>query len=148
METTNDLAYLLAVSDYVSLHLPATPETRGLIGEARAARDEADRVPDQHGARRADRRGGAERALEEGWIAGAALDVLAEEPARAGHPLPRLDNAIVTPHAGFYSEPAIADLATRAAGNVAAVLRGELPPTVVNPAVVDLPAYRLGRALG
>jgi D-3-phosphoglycerate dehydrogenase len=148
VETTNDLAYLLAVSDYVSLHLPATPETRGLIGEEalRAMKPTAYLINTARGALIDE--AALERALEEGWIAGAALDVLAEEPARAGHPLPCLDNAIVTPHAGFYSEPAIADLATRAAGNVAAVLRGELPPTVVNPAVVDLPAYRLGRALG
>ena len=85
-----------------------------------------------------------ERALTEGWIAGAAIDVLGEEPARPGHPLLALDNAIVTPHAAFYSETAIAELATKAASNVAAVLRGEVPATVVNPSVLGSPAYRLG----
>ena len=51
---------------------------------------------------------------------------------------------IVTPHAAFYSEPAIEELVTRAAGNVASVLRGEVPAALVNPAVLDSPAYRLG----
>ena len=55
---------------------------------------------------------------------------------------------IVTPHAAFYSEPAIAELATKAARNVACVLRGELPATVVNPAVLRLPAYRLASGPG
>ena len=70
--------------------------------------------------------------------------MLAEEPARAGHPLLALENAIVTPHAAFYSEPAIEELATKAARNVASVLRGEVPSTLINPAVLETPAYRLG----
>ena len=51
---------------------------------------------------------------------------------------------IVTPHAAFYSETAIAELQTKAATNVASVLTGSLPPTVVNPGVRDRPAYRAG----
>jgi D-3-phosphoglycerate dehydrogenase len=143
-ETTNDLTHLLSESDYVSLHAPATPETQGLIGEAelRAMKPTAYLINTSRGALIDEE--ALERALEEGWIAGAAIDVLVQEPARPDHPLLRLDNAIVTPHAAFYSEPAIAELATKAARNVASVLRGEVPSTVVNPSVLDLPGYRLG----
>jgi D-3-phosphoglycerate dehydrogenase len=84
------------------------------------------------------------RALKERWIAGAALDVLRTEPPPADHPLLALDNVIVTPHAAFYSETAIAELQAKAATNVARVLTGYLPHTVVNPDVRDRPAYRAG----
>ena len=52
-------------------------------------------------------------------------------------------NVIVTPHAGFYSEAAIAELQTKAARNVATVLRGEVPATIVNPSVLEQPNCRL-----
>ena len=84
------------------------------------------------------------RALEERWIAGAALDVLCQEPPSADHPLLTLDNVIVTPHAAFYSKTAIAELQTKAATNVVRVLTGSLPHSVVNPAVRDRAAYRAG----
>jgi D-3-phosphoglycerate dehydrogenase len=145
VETTGDLAHLLATSDYVSLHAPATPATNGLIAEAelRAMKPTAYLINTSRGALVDE--DALVRALGEGWIAGAALDVLGVEPARADHPLLALDNAIVTPHAAFYSEAAIAELETKAARNVASVLRGEVPATIVNPAVLDLPAYRLGQ---
>ncbi|MDX6619130.1 MAG: D-3-phosphoglycerate dehydrogenase / 2-oxoglutarate reductase [Gaiellales bacterium] len=143
-ETTDDLGHLLAVSDYVSLHAPATPATRGLIGEAqlRRMKSTAYLVNTSRGSLIDE--DALLVALRDGWISGAALDVLAEEPARAGHPLLALDNAIVTPHAAFYSATAIAELQTKAARNVASVLRGEVPATIVNPGVLELPAYRLG----
>lgn len=148
VELTDDLADVLSSSDYVSLHAPATAETRGLVGEGalRAMKPGAYLINTSRGALIDER--ALERALREGWIAGAALDVLAEEPARPGHPLLALDNLIVTPHAAFYSEPAIAELATKAARNVACALRGEPPATVVNPAVLRLPAYRLASGPG
>ncbi len=144
VDLTDDLAEVLSISDYVSLHAPATAQTRGLIGEAelRAMKPGAYLINTSRGALIDER--ALERALTEGWIAGAALDVLAEEPPPQSHALLALGNVIVTPHAAFYSEPAIAELATKAARNVLSVLRGEVPTTLVNPAVLDVPAYRLG----
>jgi D-3-phosphoglycerate dehydrogenase len=55
-----------------------------------------------------------------------------------------LDNVIVTPHAAFYSDTAIAELQAKAATNVASVLSGSLPTTVVNPGVRDRAGYRAG----
>lgn len=146
VELTDDLDRLLAESDYVSLHAPATPETAGLIGEAqlRRMKPTAYLVNTSRGALVDEE--ALHRALTEGWIAGAALDVLRQEPAPPDHPLLGLNNAIVTPHAAFYSETAIAELQTKAARNVASVLSGEVPATVVNPSVLAGEGFRLGRA--
>jgi D-3-phosphoglycerate dehydrogenase len=89
--------------------------------------------------------GALHRALSEGWIAGAALDVLSQEPPPADHPLLALDNVIATPHAAFYSETAIADLQAKAARHVAQALQGHLPDHIVNPAVLTQANCRLKR---
>ena len=81
--------------------------------------------------------------MRQHWIAGAALDVMASEPVPSDHPLLGLDNVIVTPHAAFYSEEAIADLRRRATTHVCIALGNELPPNVINMRVVDQPNYRL-----
>jgi D-3-phosphoglycerate dehydrogenase / 2-oxoglutarate reductase len=137
VERTDDLGRLLAESDYVSLHAPATAETRGLIGESalRAMKPTAYLVNTSRGALVDEE--ALVRALEEGWIAGAALDVLTVEPGDAGNPLMSLPNVIVTPHVAFYSEQAIEELQLKAASNVASVLSGTMPATIVNPAVLD-----------
>ncbi|MEZ5098548.1 MAG: C-terminal binding protein [Thermoleophilia bacterium] len=146
VRAAGSLEQLLAVSDYVSLHAPATPETRGLIGEAelRAMKPTAYLINTSRGALVDE--DALRRAVEAGWIAGAALDVLGEEPPVAGHPLLGLDGVIVTPHAGFYSEAAIAELSAKAARNVAEVLQGRVPEHVVDRAVLDGPSLRLRRA--
>jgi D-3-phosphoglycerate dehydrogenase len=131
------LEELLAASDFVTLHAPATRETRGLIGgrELRLMKPTAYLVNTSRGALVDE--AALARAVTEGWIAGAALDVLAVEPPADGNPLLGLDGVLVTPHAAFYSEEAVADLETRAAANVATVLSGRLPDAIVNPAVLD-----------
>src|SRR5262245_47650743 len=145
VHAADSLEALLMVADYVSLHAPATPETRGLIGEAelRVMKPTAYLINTSRGALVDE--DALVRAVQEGRIAGAALDVLGSEPPRSDHPLLHLDRVIVTPHAAFYSEAAIADLEARAARNVADVLSGRVPATVVNREVLDLPSLRLGR---
>ncbi len=71
-------------------------------------------------------------ALINGHLAGAGLDVLEEEPPGMDNELVKLDNVIVTPHAGFYSESSIKDLKTKWVQNVVKVLKGEEPHNVVN----------------
>jgi D-3-phosphoglycerate dehydrogenase len=145
VRAASDLEELLRLSDYVSLHAPATPETRGLIGEAelRRMKPTAYIVNTARGALIDE--DALRRAVEEGWIAGAALDVLSEEPPPRDHPLLGLERVIVTPHAAFLSETSITELSTRAARNVADVLCGRLPEAVVNRDVLDLPGCRLAR---
>ena len=77
------------------------------------------------------------RALNEGWIAGAGLDDLEEEPAkvrdwRADNPLFGLDNVVITPHAAYYSEEAISTARRFAAEEVVRVLTGQAPLSPVN----------------
>jgi D-3-phosphoglycerate dehydrogenase len=83
------------------------------------------------------------RALVEGWIAGAGLDVLGDEPPDPANPLLALENVIVTPHAAFYSEASIEELTRKAAERVAQVLRGETPCCVLNPGVLQRPDCRV-----
>jgi D-3-phosphoglycerate dehydrogenase len=142
---TNDLAALLAAADYVSLHAPSTPATRGLLDAQtlRRMKPTAWVINTSRGALIDE--AALHQALTEGWIAGAALDVLTQEPAAPDHPLLALDNTIITPHTAFYSEESTAELQTKAATQAAAFLRGETPPNIVNPGVVEQPNYRAGR---
>jgi D-3-phosphoglycerate dehydrogenase len=134
-QATNDLEFLLRQSDYVSIHTPLTPETRGMINaqRLRLMKPTAFLINTARGA--VIDEAALVMALREGWIAGAALDVLAEEPPAAGHPLLALDNVILTPHAAFYSTGAIAEMAQRATEHVAQALNNERPRHVVNPQV-------------
>ena len=142
-KATNDLEQLLGESDYVSIHVPLTPETKGLVNaEAlRKMKPTAYLINTSRGAIIDE--DALYRALQEGWIAGAGLDVLVDEPAMPANPLLSLDNVIVTPHAAFYSESAIHDLERKAAERVAQALRGEVPMNLVNPAVMHQPNCRL-----
>jgi D-3-phosphoglycerate dehydrogenase / 2-oxoglutarate reductase len=141
---TDDLEALLRQADYVSLHAPSTPGTRHMINETalRLMKPTAYLINTSRGALVDE--GALKVALRERWIAGAALDVLTTEPAPSDHPLLGLDNAVITPHAAFYSEEAIAEVQRRATFHVCLALSGNLPPNIVNPGVLDQPVYRLG----
>jgi D-3-phosphoglycerate dehydrogenase len=120
-------------ADYVSLHAPLTEETAGLIdADAVAAmRDRAILVNTGRGGLVDE--AALRTALDDGEIAAAGLDVLAEEPPAADHPLVGLDNCIVTPHAAWYSEEARDDLNAAVAANVGAALAGATPPNRIDP---------------
>jgi D-3-phosphoglycerate dehydrogenase len=128
---------LLGASDIVSIHCPLTSATRRLIGAAALRRMK----PTAFLVNTA--RGGVvdtevlAQALRERWIAGAALDVLEEEPMPAGHPLIGLDNVILNPHAGWYSEDSIVELKCKVATAVRRVLEGKLPEWVANPEALN-----------
>lgn len=127
-----DFDELLAASDAISLHLPLTEETRHLIGADQLGRMK----PGAYLLNTA--RGGLVdtaallRALDEGEIAGAALDVLEVEPPEKGDALVSHDRVIVTPHAAWYSEESYETLKSEAAREVVRVLSGERPRSPVN----------------
>ena len=129
------LPALLAESDYISVHVPLTPETRHMIGRAELAlvKPGAILVNTARGPV-LDERAVAD-ALRSGQLGGAGLDVFEEEPLPANSPLRQLDNVIFTDHAGWYSEESVVELKTKAARNAAAVLAGGRPPYPVNAVV-------------
>ncbi|MFN2203538.1 MAG: C-terminal binding protein [Caldilineaceae bacterium] len=142
-EAAASLEDLLGRADYVSLHAPLTPETYHMIDEAalRQMKPTAYLINTARGALVDEST--LLRALAEGWIAGAGLDVLASEPPETDNPLLSLDNVIVTPHAAFYSQAAVEELAYKASLHVAQALRGERPDNIVNPSVLKRDNYRL-----
>jgi D-3-phosphoglycerate dehydrogenase len=142
IRVTTSLPELLASADVVSLHVPLDASTRGIIGAAEltAMKDTAYLINTSRGA--LVDTAALVRALDVGVIAGAALDVTDPEPLPAGHPLRTHPAAIVTPHSAFYSDGSVAELAEKAARNVAQILRGQIPATIVNPEVLDSPRLR------
>ncbi len=127
-----DLATLLMESDYISVHVPLNDETRHMIGRAELALVKPGallvntaRGPVLDEAALFD-------ALRDGRLGGAGLDVFETEPLPADSPLRRLENVVLTDHAGWYSEESLVELKTKAARNVAAVLQGTEPPYPVN----------------
>jgi D-3-phosphoglycerate dehydrogenase len=131
-----DLLELAARSDFVSLHVPATDETTGMIDAAflAAMKPTAYLINAARGA--LVDQDALVAALEGGQIAGAGLDVFTPERLASDHPLLRCDRVLATPHTAFYSEESMAQLARLAAENVAAVLDGRRPAAVVNPEVL------------
>jgi D-3-phosphoglycerate dehydrogenase len=135
-----DLPVLLSASDYVSVHAPLTPQTRGLIGEAelRQMKPTAFLINTARGPIVTET--ALVKALQAGWIAGAALDVLETEPPPPTHPLVTLPQVILTPHVAFYSQESVQELQRKAAEDVARVLTGQpprnpvpLPPVAISP---------------
>ena len=125
-------------ADAISIHVPATPDTEGLIDATflRAMKPTAYLINTARGS--IVDSDALVTALRDGEIAGAGLDVFSPEPLSAEHPLLSLPNVIATPHTAFYSEQSVAQLAELAAQNVADVLAGRRPRWIVNPSVYDL----------
>jgi D-3-phosphoglycerate dehydrogenase / 2-oxoglutarate reductase len=121
------LQELLSECDLISLHVPLTPQTRGLIGAAELAMMKPGAVLVNTA------RGGLVdldallAALREGQIGAAALDVLDQEPPRADRFVSNLPNLLVTPHMAYYSEESIAESQRKAATQVIKVLTGVRP---------------------
>ena len=127
---------LLAASDFVSLHCPLTPETTHLIGAPELAKMKPHAILINTARGPVVDEAALVDALEENRIAGAGLDVYEEEPKL--HPgLIELDNATLLPHIGSATIETRTKMATIAAGNIVAFFKGEKPPTVVNPEVLE-----------
>ena len=122
---------LLERSDFVSLHVPLTPETHHLIGEPELRRMGAHAILINTARGPIVDERALVRALRAGWIAGAGLDVFEEEP-RLAPGLTELPNAVLAPHLGSATVTTRNRMAELAARNVVAALRGEpLPNPVV-----------------
>jgi len=120
-----DLETLLKTSDFMTIHLPLTAETQHLINRDRLSRMKptAYLIKDQ---------AALFDALVRGTIAGAAVDVLEQEPPDPADPLLRLPNIIITPHTSSWSNESAAYMRRQAAANVVTVLKGGMPGSIVN----------------
>ncbi len=126
-----DMDTLLKESDYISIHVPLTPETHHLIDEAalRKMKPTAYLVNTSRGP--VIDEAALARALKEKVIAGAGLDVFEEEPKI--HPdLLELENVVITPHIASATHETRNKMATMAATNLIEALRGNRPPNLVN----------------
>lgn len=124
---------LLAQSDFVSLHCPLTAETHHLIDERALRRMKRTAVLVNTARGSVVVTAALERALREGWIAAAALDVTDPEPLPPDHPLLELPNCLVVPHIGSATVRTRERMAVMTAENLLAGLRGERPPYCANP---------------
>lgn len=119
-------------ADYLSLHTPLTEATRGIINAPTLARlKPAARLINAARGALVDE-AALLAALDAGQLAGAALDVLAQEPPPPEHPLLHHPRVLVTPHSAWCSEEAEQELWDRAGADVARVLRGERPQWPAN----------------
>lgn len=127
-----ELDALWRESGIVSLHLPLTPETRHMVGEASLSRMRNDAIVINTA------RGGLidtkalARALVEKRIAGAGLDVFETEPLEADHPLRQAPNVLLTSHTAWYSAGSVPELQRKSAEAVVRAIRGEALVNVVN----------------
>jgi D-3-phosphoglycerate dehydrogenase len=124
---------LLEISDFVSIHAPLLPATRGLFNAEvfRKMKQGASLINTARGPLVDE--DALLAALDSGRLAGAALDVVAVEPLPKGSRLIGRDNVVLTPHTGFYSVEALNELQTKCAADVARVLSGEKPVYPVKP---------------
>ena len=134
---------LLDRSDFVSIHAALTPATRGLIGEPQLRRMKAGAhlVNTSRGAIVDE--GALVRALNEGWIAGAAIDAFVTEPLPPDHPLTTAPNLLLTPHQASFGLQTGRRVSEAAARALVDAREGRRPRWVVNPAVFESPALRL-----
>jgi phosphoglycerate dehydrogenase-like enzyme len=115
----DDLQELLARADFVSLHVPMSAETRGMIGREQLARMKPTAFLINVGRGNLVERDALVMALRERQIAGCGLDVYWEEPPDPGDPLLAMDSIVATPHVGGVTDEALSRIADR----VAAILK-------------------------
>ncbi|MCY3543821.1 MAG: C-terminal binding protein [Chloroflexi bacterium] len=128
---------MMSRSDYISLHTPLTDETRHIIDEnaLRLMKPNAYLINTSRGP--VVDEAALIKALQEGWIAGAGLDVLEKEPPDQDNPLLSMNNVILSPHSGHTSVLSLRIRTGRYGEEVATVLDGKKPRNLVNPQVLE-----------
>ena len=129
---------LLKESDFVTVHVPLTPETHHLINEERlrTMKKTACLVNTSRGPVVDEK--ALCKALKEGWIWAAGLDVWEKEPVDTNNPLLKLDNVTAAPHIASGSIATRTRMAVMAAENMVAILDGRVPPNLVNKEALEV----------
>ena len=143
VEPVTSLDELLERSDFVSMHAPLNGETHHMLSDAQFERMKKSALFINNGRGPTVDEAALIRALENGEIAGAALDVFEQEPVSTDNPLLQMDNVICTPHMASASARMGPESRRRLGRELAMCLTGSWPRSAVNPAV--LPKTNLGR---
>jgi len=132
-----NLDTLLRESDFISLHTPLTPETHNMIGyeEFKSMKPTSYFINTARG--RCVDEPALIRALQEGLIAGAGIDVTLHEPIEADNPLIKMPNVILTGHSAFYSMSSDKELFYKPMTQVVMALNGEWPLYGLNPEIKE-----------
>jgi D-3-phosphoglycerate dehydrogenase / 2-oxoglutarate reductase len=131
-----DLDTLLTEADIVSIHCPLTDETHHLLDERRLRLMQSRAILINTARGPIVDEAALVRALSEGWIAGAGLDVLEQEPPAPNHPFYGLSNVVLTPHISGYSDEYLANSWNQSVEAALDLARGRWPRSVVNRQVV------------
>jgi len=132
------LEELLRESDFVSIHVPLTKETYHMIGEKELKMMKPTAIIINTARGPVIDTQALVKALKEGWIAGAGLDVFEQEPLPENHELTAFKNVVLAPHIGSATYEARRGMAELVAENLIAFAKGEIPPTLVNKEVVNV----------
>ena len=128
---------ILQRSDFVSMHAPSTWETYHMLSEEQFRLMKPDALFINTGRGDTVDEAALIKALEEGWIAGAGLDVLEQEPPDPQNPLLTMENVIITPHVASASARMDPERRRRVGREIALVLSGQWPRACVNPSVLE-----------
>ena len=128
---------VLQRSDIISMHAPATPDAHHLLREEHFRMMKPSALFINTGRGPTVDEGALVKALQEGWIAAAGLDVLEQEPPAPGNPLLQMDNVILTAHVASASSRFDPARRRRVGRELALVLSGKWPRSCVNPAVLE-----------
>jgi D-3-phosphoglycerate dehydrogenase len=134
---SRSLEDLLRESDFVSAHAPHNRHTHHMLSDAQFAQMKPTAIFVNTGRGRVVDEPALIRALQEGKIAAAGLDVTEVEPAASDNPLRTMENVILTPHTAYYSDEAYVESRTRVGQEIAAILGGRRPRNCVNPGVFE-----------
>ena len=137
------LSEVLSQSDFISMHLPATPEAVGFLKEKHFRQMKKNAIFINTGRGPTVNEAALVKALQEKWIAGAGLDVLAVEPAKPDNPILKMPHVVLSPHNASASARFDPARKRRVGQELALVLSGRWPMSCVNPTV--LPAAGLRR---
>ncbi|MGI6098042.1 MAG: C-terminal binding protein [Dethiobacteria bacterium] len=132
-----ELEQLMVESDFVSVHAPLNEKTRGLVGAEQLNQMKSSAYLINTARGPVVDEAALIEALQSKRIAGAALDVVEQEPIDPNSPLLEMDNVILTPHMAYYSEASQVELQIKTAENVAAVIKGGIPKYLVNREVLN-----------
>ncbi len=130
-----DFETLCHQSDYLSIHTPLTDKTRHILDEDHFALMKPTAIVINTGRGPVIDETALIKALTEGRIAGAGLDVFETEPLKPSHPLLSLENVVLSTHAAWYSEDSELEIRSKTAQNVVEVMQGRYPTYLANPNV-------------